>query len=179
VVKPPRERPSASAGPVPFLYQPRSDAPARSCCRSCRRCGPARPSPLASPAWRRTRRSLPSAGSDGTRCSTCHTRPAAGATASPSAPPTSCPRRRADCRLPVGSLAPARVAAAARSTPMPHPTSRSALPTPPPNDSVESTKRHPVNLCPRGLGDPQCDIAAIGDSKPRSTAPGEIDGRCF
>nr|GFC83865.1 hypothetical protein [Tanacetum cinerariifolium] len=121
-----------------------------------------RPSPPASPAWRQTRRFRPSDGIGGTRCSTCHIRPAADATARPSAPSTSCLRRTAGCRPPVGSPARAPAVAAVRSVPTPHPTGRSALPMPPPNGSVESTKREADEAEVRGSG----FVIAGGDASP-------------
>jgi hypothetical protein len=95
VVKPPLDRPSASVARVPFLCRPRSGALGRSCCRSYRQSVPGLPSQPASPAWRRTHPSRPSVASAGRRCSTSRTRPAGGATVSPSAPSTSCLRTSA------------------------------------------------------------------------------------
>ena len=77
------------------LARRRNDAPGPLCYRSCRRWCRAPPSLPVFPAGRRTRRSQPSASSAGSRCSICHIRREAGATARLSAPSTSCPRNSA------------------------------------------------------------------------------------
>ncbi len=61
------------------------------------------------------------------------------------------PSKKGDCGLPGGSLLRAPAGVAIRSVPTPHPARGSALPVSPPNGRVESTKRRPINLSPRGL----------------------------
>ena len=76
---------------------------------------------------------------------------AAGATAPLSGPSKSCPRNSADCRLQADIPDHARVAATALSAPTLRPIPRSARPTLPPKDSLESTYESQVKLCPRSL----------------------------
>lgn len=63
------------------------------------------------------------------------------------APPVHIMTSRNDrCRPLAGSLARAPAAAAVRSTPTPHPTTQSALPTMPPNGSLNETERRTISF---------------------------------
>lgn len=150
-MNPPRDRPSASVGPAPFLCPHRSDGHEPRCCRSCLPTGRGQPAPPASPAAHRTHPPRPSGDSAGIRCPTCRSRAEDDAIARLSAPSTSCRRRTADCHQPDSSHVPSQPAAAGRSTPTPHPSPQSSRPMPPPNGSVESIPLNPVKLCPRNL----------------------------